>query len=281
MRRSTSRSRSRCGFTLIELLVVIAIIAILAAILFPVFAQARAKARQTQCMSNLKQIALGALMYMQDYDETFPTGLILGVPGPACQATANPWQCMYSRVPASSRFGSGNCTGASPPFTCSFFFFRDFNNVFRPSVAEQIWSYVKNHRVFYDPEDPNGDRFASGRWTGAVMAASYMWVAGPSFGNVDCRPGPTPFTLAAIAAPANMQMVQDNWVNMHTQGVNPQRWIVAFADGHVKFALWTDGGMRCRFRGGVIGGPWAWNHCNPQDPQEINQPLPNRPPYCN
>jgi len=58
------------GFTLIELLVVIAIIAILAAILFPVFAQAREKARQTSCMSNLKQIGTAALMYVQDYDET-------------------------------------------------------------------------------------------------------------------------------------------------------------------------------------------------------------------
>lgn len=61
----------RKGFTLIELLVVIAIIAILAAILFPVFARAREKARQTSCLSNVKQLGLGFLMYMQDYDETF------------------------------------------------------------------------------------------------------------------------------------------------------------------------------------------------------------------
>jgi prepilin-type N-terminal cleavage/methylation domain-containing protein len=60
------------GFTLIELLVVIAIIAILAAILFPVFAKAREKARQASCQSNLKQLALGVLMYAQDYDETLP-----------------------------------------------------------------------------------------------------------------------------------------------------------------------------------------------------------------
>ncbi len=59
----------RVGFTLIELLVVIAIIAILAAILFPVFARAREKARQSSCASNMKQLALGSLMYMQDYDE--------------------------------------------------------------------------------------------------------------------------------------------------------------------------------------------------------------------
>ena len=62
----------RRGFTLIELLVVIAIIAILAAILFPVFAKAREKARQASCESNMKQIALAVLMYAQDYDEKFP-----------------------------------------------------------------------------------------------------------------------------------------------------------------------------------------------------------------
>lgn len=62
----------RTGFTLIELLIVIAIIAILAAILFPVFAQAREKARQTTCLSNMRQAGLGVLMYTQDYDETLP-----------------------------------------------------------------------------------------------------------------------------------------------------------------------------------------------------------------
>ena len=61
------------GFTLIELLVVIAIIAILASILFPVFSRAREKARQASCASNLKQIALAAIMYSQDYDETYPS----------------------------------------------------------------------------------------------------------------------------------------------------------------------------------------------------------------
>ncbi|HCU34684.1 MAG TPA: hypothetical protein DGT21_04320 [Armatimonadetes bacterium] len=64
--------RSARGFTLIELLVVIAIIAILAAILFPVFARAREKARQSTCLSNVKQISLGILMYVQDYDERMP-----------------------------------------------------------------------------------------------------------------------------------------------------------------------------------------------------------------
>jgi prepilin-type N-terminal cleavage/methylation domain-containing protein/prepilin-type processing-associated H-X9-DG protein len=66
----------RYGFTLIELLVVIAIIAILAAILFPVFAQAREKARQTQCASNARQVGLATNMYLQDYNETFPIGYL-------------------------------------------------------------------------------------------------------------------------------------------------------------------------------------------------------------
>jgi prepilin-type N-terminal cleavage/methylation domain-containing protein/prepilin-type processing-associated H-X9-DG protein len=66
------RAKPRFGFTLIELLVVIAIIAILAAILFPVFAQAREKARQATCLSNSRQMGLGLTMYTQDYDETYP-----------------------------------------------------------------------------------------------------------------------------------------------------------------------------------------------------------------
>ncbi|GAB4459872.1 MAG: hypothetical protein OHK0029_23060 [Armatimonadaceae bacterium] len=70
-RRAVSLRKST-GFTLIELLVVIAIIAILAAILFPVFAQARAKARQANCLSNQKQIGLAFMQYVQDYDELFP-----------------------------------------------------------------------------------------------------------------------------------------------------------------------------------------------------------------
>lgn len=72
MSHTVARSRSRSAFTLIELLVVIAIIAILAAILFPVFAQAREKARAISCVSNLKQETLGVMQYSQDYDEKYP-----------------------------------------------------------------------------------------------------------------------------------------------------------------------------------------------------------------
>jgi len=70
--------RKQRGFTLIELLVVIAIIAILAAILFPVFARAKAKARQTACLSNVKQLALGVMMYMSDWEGRYPPVLEAG-----------------------------------------------------------------------------------------------------------------------------------------------------------------------------------------------------------
>ena len=72
-------TKHHIGFTLIELLVVIAIIAILAAILFPVFAKVREKARQTSCASNLKQLSLAMIQYNQDYDEMYPTAYFGGV----------------------------------------------------------------------------------------------------------------------------------------------------------------------------------------------------------
>jgi prepilin-type N-terminal cleavage/methylation domain-containing protein/prepilin-type processing-associated H-X9-DG protein len=79
------------GFTLIELLVVIAIIAILAAILFPVFAKAREKARQSSCLSNVKQITLALLQYAQDYDERLPMTYDLGVPRHGLIETTQPY----------------------------------------------------------------------------------------------------------------------------------------------------------------------------------------------
>ena len=79
----TTFDKKRSAFTLIELLVVIAIIAILAAILFPVFARARENARRSSCQSNLKQIGLGIVQYVQDYDERFPESRNAGTALPA------------------------------------------------------------------------------------------------------------------------------------------------------------------------------------------------------
>ncbi len=77
--KTGGQKATRRGFTLIELLVVIAIIAILAAILFPVFARARENARRTSCLSNLKQVGLGVMQYVQDYDEMYPRTIQLNV----------------------------------------------------------------------------------------------------------------------------------------------------------------------------------------------------------
>jgi prepilin-type N-terminal cleavage/methylation domain-containing protein/prepilin-type processing-associated H-X9-DG protein len=100
------------AFTLIELLVVIAIIAILAAILFPVFAQARERARAITCTSNLKQIDLAMNMYVQDYDETFPCGW----GGPAVDAQKCMWR--FSLQPYIQKYGDGSlysqATGSTP-----------------------------------------------------------------------------------------------------------------------------------------------------------------------
>ena len=88
----------RRGFTLIELLVVIAIIAILAAILFPVFARAREKAKQTSCLSNMKQMGTALMMYAQDYDERFPRYAAYNTPTEVLDdvpdVLAYWWQCV-------------------------------------------------------------------------------------------------------------------------------------------------------------------------------------------
>lgn len=102
----------KLGFTLIELLVVIAIIAIIAAILFPVFARARENARRTSCLSNLKQIGLGTMMYVQDYDEVFPLQYSIGASNYFWQSLIGPYvkngqifYCPSSPAPGSSLNG--------------------------------------------------------------------------------------------------------------------------------------------------------------------------------
>ena len=100
----------RRGFTLIELLVVIAIIAILAAILFPVFARAREKARQTSCLSNVKELGLGCLMYAQDYDERLPWHCRAG-PGPSGSVDDTGWNTqIYAYVKNEQLY---NCPSAN------------------------------------------------------------------------------------------------------------------------------------------------------------------------
>ena len=112
---------TRRGFTLIELLVVIAIIAILAAILFPVFAQAREKARAISCLSNIKQVNLGFQMYMQDYDE------------------------MWLFRPGHTPSASGYCDWK---YVCG-------NDIPAQDWQDVIQPYIKNYAIFDCPSAPS------------------------------------------------------------------------------------------------------------------------------
>jgi prepilin-type N-terminal cleavage/methylation domain-containing protein/prepilin-type processing-associated H-X9-DG protein len=126
-----SDSRKNRGFTLIELLVVIAIIAILAAILFPVFAQAREKARSAGCLSNCKQLGTAVMLYVQDYDEVYP---VHGYNG-------------NNRMLVTNYDGSTKRTKVSWP--------------------TQFYPYVKNYKVFTCPSDPHPTYDRTSEWSGA------------------------------------------------------------------------------------------------------------------
>jgi prepilin-type N-terminal cleavage/methylation domain-containing protein len=118
------------GFTLIELLVVIAIIAILAAILFPVFARVRENARRTACLSNIKQLGLAWLMYVQDYDETFPP----------------------TNSPANSEWGpSSTYTNPYPCKACRPHLKTNDKITYDPTIF--ALPYIKNMDIFKCPSD--------------------------------------------------------------------------------------------------------------------------------
>jgi len=163
----------RTAFTLIELLVVIAIIAILAAILFPVFAQAREKARQVSCLSNMKQIGLGIKMYAQDYDEEFPMGN---------DDKSYNWENNPEANPYSS-FGGGGCQGyVNPAWTgvtlpgvpgpaltgCTYGL-----EFYRFLMHVQVGPYAKNQQIWYCPSDGRYDPSPANIAHGLQ---SYFWV---------------------------------------------------------------------------------------------------------
>lgn len=219
---------SRRAFTLIELLVVIAIIAILAAILFPVFAQAREKARMASCLSNLKQIGTGVMMYVQDYDECYPDTVAWG----------RLWTGVWVRDP-------------NQPNSLRY-------------LPEMVNPYVKNTNVWFCPSiGKKGAGFGfwgsppGGLDPAEANGTTYLWqheTAGcgncnPAQGAVEVHGS----SIALCAGPAQAPLIHDipyhGWdagtaAGMHSKGVN-----VVYGDGHAKF-------------GGVIqpNEDWWWTH---------------------
>ena len=131
----------RGAFTLIELLVVIAIIAILAAILFPVFAQAREQARMSACSSNFKQYSNAFMMYIQDYDETLPMWSV-NTPFRPGELGLTTWDLLLQTY--IKNFGVSRCP--SDPFP-AFFTFKDGSTIWR--------SYTAPRNILWNPDKSN------------------------------------------------------------------------------------------------------------------------------
>jgi prepilin-type N-terminal cleavage/methylation domain-containing protein/prepilin-type processing-associated H-X9-DG protein len=218
---------SRRGFTLIELLVVIAIIAILAAILFPVFARAREKARQASCSSNLKQIALAEMMYVQDYDETSQ--------GPVAGGTN--WNFV----------GGGNCSGCFQRYETN------WGNVCAGAKPNYnpLFPYHKNTQLWYCPSEPGTD-FRSYGWNRAgesrkmstfvhpsqtLMFADSSQSGQPGSGNIawithnwaDVNTDQNCCSSGA-ASEGIVNFHPHHIAKIHNDGAN-----IAFWDGHVKW----------------------------------------------
>lgn len=229
----------RRGFTLIELLVVIAIIAILAAILFPVFARAREKARQASCSSNLKQLGLGLMMYAQDYDERFPTtDWGEGNAGRANSCTW--WGGIYPYVKNVQLYA---CPSSNRSCTPTHAVWRNFNTAFAGNPAV---NYGYNELM-------------TGAGTGGVKIARLQSPADTLIlGDCTCTWGGGYWSStdrgqlrryafatgnAPCGCPPNLT-TNDAWA-IHNGGSN-----LTFADGHVKWFNW--GKIRTTTYGGSI-----------------------------
>ncbi|HEY3396953.1 MAG TPA: prepilin-type N-terminal cleavage/methylation domain-containing protein [Armatimonadota bacterium] len=191
----------RRGFTLIELLVVIAIIAILAAILFPVFARARAKAQQSNCLSNVKQLMLGVTMYLSDYDQTMPTYDAVSGGNPGLNRLAL-CQAIFPYVKNGQIY---NCPSAK--FTRTY--------TFPPNGTD--WAYAVNYN---NCSEPNGN--IKGVSADSVSFPAEFFYLADSSGQISW----------SIGDPRNGPGCAGNEIvgSWHNEGTN-----VALLDGHAKW----------------------------------------------
>jgi prepilin-type N-terminal cleavage/methylation domain-containing protein/prepilin-type processing-associated H-X9-DG protein len=214
--------RTQRGFTLIELLVVIAIIAILAAILFPVFARARENARKSTCQSNLKQLSNGFMMYVQDYDELFPRQITWTGSG-----TETHWHTkIYPYVKNAQVFscpslpGGGNLSiHTSPPGGDRWWATPEFTGI-RVGYGYNMWLRG----------------WPTGRAMALMQAPSDTMLLGDNAHAVHACCGP----CVRTQNPNRCRQGCDGWqlsdeYARHMGGSN-----LSFADGHVKWFRWQD-----------------------------------------
>ncbi|HWD39522.1 MAG TPA: prepilin-type N-terminal cleavage/methylation domain-containing protein [Fimbriimonas sp.] len=179
------------AFTLIELLVVIAIIAILAAILFPVFAQAKEAAKKTACLSNTKQIGVGLYLYLNDYDDTLPMANYPNMPG---------------NEPSAFSYLSGGAASNAYVAKC---------------WADIIQPYTKNYNMFKCPDDSSGPLVNNGTTIPGYplsYALNYYFFRNPSgfFGAVSGGP------LGSVTQPSSRLFVVESKSSISQEIVSPR-----------------------------------------------------------
>lgn len=252
--------KRRDAFTLIELLVVIAIIAILASILFPVFAQAREKARQAGCLSNLKQIGVAIGMYVQDYDETFPHNCDEPRPNGKNKRTPVEGTCWAGWI----------------------------SNVLIP--------YEKNAQIYKCPS--LSTTWGFNNWRLPDKAGSYSYNYRSLGGAWGGNPPQPVISLAAIPEPAQLAMMWDSansWADcgyMSTCGINARDldWYrkkdfkmtswhneannYLFVDGHVKLMRWPQVTWGMISRGAQVEGNPDRNRSVLEKPLDKRTPEP-------
>ncbi len=192
----------RRGFTLIELLVVIAIIAILAAILFPVFQKVRENARRASCTSNLKQISIAVIQYTQDADETMPRSVTNGTEGG--------WMFLTAQDGTPFVFPPTQPTKFTPE-------------------RGSLYPFVKSKGVYVCPDDASnqGNSYSINLWVVGLSIARFEQPAGTAIFIEEASSFQGGGTDDAHVDPAN---VSNAPTNRHTQGS-----VFAFQDGHAKW----------------------------------------------